>query len=125
MILADTSIWISHLRSANLVLAKLLEEDVAACHPWVIGELAMGSIKNRSDFLRMLEVLPRLDIVAEGRVLAFVERHRLFQRGIGWVDAQLLAASAAWPCRLWTHDKRLAEIAQDLGIGWSEANLPL
>lgn len=121
MILVDTSMWIAHLRSENEALVKLLEEDLVACHPWVIGEMAMGSIKNRSDFLQMLALLPSLEVIKESRVMAFVESNRLFQKGIGWVDAQLLAASAVWPCRLWTADKRLAEIARELEIGWIEA----
>jgi len=117
MILVDTSIWISHLHFTNEALVKLLEEDMVACHSWIIGEMAMGSIKNRSDFLQMLALLPCLDVVEESRVMTFVESNRLFQKGIGWLDAQLLAACAAWPCRIWTNDRRLAEIAQGLEIG--------
>lgn len=117
-ILVDTSVWIGHLRSASPSLSLLLEEDQVFCHPWVIGELALGSIKNRADILSQLEVLPKTDEVSSVQVRAFVERLGLFSRGIGWVDAQLLVSAATYPCRIWSMDTRLAGIAEELGIGW-------
>lgn len=120
MILVDTSIWVDHLRSSDQALSSILEEGMVACHPWIIGELALGSIKERSEFLQMLGLLPQVDVVEQRKVMAFIERHRLFQRGIGWVDAQILVSAASWPCRIWTRDKRLADAAQDLGILWAK-----
>ncbi|MDX9959200.1 MAG: type II toxin-antitoxin system VapC family toxin [Spirochaetia bacterium] len=120
MILVDTSVWVDHLRSSDEALSSLLEEGMVACHPWILGELALGSIKNRSEFLHMLELLPQVDVTEQRKVLAFIERHRLYQRGLGWVDTQILVSAASWPCRIWTRDRRLAEAAQDLGIGWSK-----
>lgn len=120
-ILVDTSVWIDHLKKGSADLARLLEEDRVFCHPWIIGELALGSLKNRGDFLAQLEELTLIDEVPPEQVRRFVERHRLFSRGIGWVDAQLLAGAAAYPCRLWTTDARLADIAVELGIGWTPA----
>jgi hypothetical protein len=118
MILVDTSVWVDHLRSSDQTLSSLLEEGMVACHPWILGELALGSIKKRPEFLQMLGLLPQVDVVEQRKVMAFIERHTLYQRGIGWVDAQLLVSAASWPCRLWSRDKRLAELAKEQGIGW-------
>ena len=118
MVLVDTSVWIDHLRKAEPELALLLEEDLVFGHSWVMGELAVGSLKDRGSFLDMLGELTPVEAVSEKEVMAFVERWELFSRGIGWVDAQLLAACVARPCRLWTQDKRLAGIAGELKVGW-------
>ena len=120
MILIDTSVWIDHLRASIPELVTLLEEDQAACHPWVRGELALGSLKNRLDFLELLSLLPEIEMVTDRSVMAFIERNKLDQRDIGWVDVQLLAACIAWPCCIWTRDKCLKEISIELGINWEK-----
>ena len=118
MVLVDTSVWIDHLRKAEPGLVSLLEGDQVFGHPWVVGELALGTIRDRSGFLEMLGLLPAVEVAADRNVRALIEEHRLFNRGIGWVDAQLLAACIAYPCRLWTKHRRLAEIAVTLAVGW-------
>ena len=118
MVLVDTSVWIDHLRATEPGLVRLLDQDQVFGHPWVRGELALGSLKDRSGFLEMLGLLPSVEIVPPEEVLALIDRHRLFGRGIGWVDAELLAACVARPCRLWTKDQRLANIAKELNVGW-------
>ncbi len=117
MILADTNIWIYHLRNGVPALAAQLEDDTLLMHPWIRGELALGSLRNRSDFILYLGCLPVLQVAPDEEILQLIESARLYSRGIGWVDAGLLAACKAYPCRFWTRDQRLATIAAELGIG--------
>ena len=92
MILVDTSVWIDHLRSKDPRLVKLLEDDLVLVHPWVKGELDLGLIKDREKFFKFLGYLTELRPVKDAEVLAFIESNSLAGRGIGWVDAGLLAA---------------------------------
>jgi len=115
MILVDTSVWIDHLRKGNKLLADLLENSEVCSHPFVIGELACGNLSNRGEILTLLGSLPQLTAATDKEVLFYIDQHRLMGRGIGYVDAHLLAASAiASPVKLWTLDKRLAAIAEAL-----------
>jgi len=115
VILVDTSIWIDHLRSGNPHLTGLLERDIAAIHDFVIGEIACGNLQNRQEILSLLSSLPKCEPAAHEEVLFFIDRHRLMGRGIGYVDACLLAAATLSSARLWTGDKRLAAIAENMG----------
>ncbi len=117
MILADTSVWIDHLRRRNPELVEFLESDEVIVHPWVIGELALGSIANRKPFLETLSLLPSLHAVPDDEIRDLIESRNLFARGIGWVDAGILASCASHPCRLFTLDRRLAALAGELGVG--------
>lgn len=117
MILVDTSIWVDHLRRGVPSLARLLESELVLCHPFVIGELACGYLRRRSQVLDALANLPAAPVAAHNEVLIFVDRHALASGDIGWVDAHLLASTAlAGGARLWTRDKRLSAIAVALGI---------
>ena len=109
--LVDTSVWIDHFRSGNDRLADLLRENIVLIHPAVIGELACGHLKRRGNTLDALQLLPRAPEVSGDEVLAFVERHRLYRKGIGWIDAQLLASSALSGAKVWTLDRALAKLA--------------
>ena len=115
MILVDTSIWIDHLRTADTGLVDLLAQNVVVIHDFVIGELACGNLKQRDQVLTLLTHLPRCVSVTHAETLFFIERHRLMGRGIGYIDAGLLAAATLANCNLWTRDKRLASIAGELG----------
>ena len=120
MILADTSVWIDHLRSENLQLTVLLRDGQVLMHPMVIGELACGNLPNREDTLTELLKLPAPPIATDDEVLFFIERHRLMGRGIGYIDAHLLASvSIADSCLLWSYDRRLTDAAADLNLAWS------
>jgi len=121
MILVDTSIWIDHLRQSEPGLVSLLENDQVLMHPWVRGELALGSIKDRINFIDYLSRLPELRPANTPGIMELIEHFHLHGRGIGWVDAGLLAACLAWPCRIWTRDKRMADIAAELGAGYVES----
>ena len=121
MILADTSVWINHLRSEDLSLASLLDRNEILVHPMVIGELACGNIRDRADVMRLLRGLPRVLVATHDEVLFLIESHRFTGLGIGFVDAHLLASVAMMPpTRLWTNDRRLMELADELGVAYGQ-----
>lgn len=116
MILVDTSVWVDHLRRGRRELAAELEESNVACHPFIIGELACGSLRRRREILGLLAALPQAPIAEHAEVLGFVEANRLHGTGIGWIDAHLLASARLGDTPLWTLDRRLADAAGALGI---------
>jgi len=113
MILVDTSVWIDHLRTGDPTLTELLNASRVLMHPFVLGELACGNLRNRNEVLGLLRDLPRMTVATDDEVRFLIERQGLMGRGIGYVDAHLLAAVAlANSARLWTRDKRLHEAAE-------------
>ena len=117
MILVDTSVWVSHLRHGDPRLADLLEEGGALVHPFVIGELACGNLKNRAEILSLLRALPLAAIAEHEEIMLFIERNGLMGKGLGYVDVHLLAAAVLSDVRLWTADKSLLKACADLGLG--------
>lgn len=116
-VLVDTSIWIDHLRKTEPVLVDLLERDQVCVHQSVITELALGNLKNRSFFLKMLERLMIVRNVDDQGVRHLVEERRLWGRGLSAVDAALLASVVVTSgVSLWTRDKRLRQAARDVGV---------
>ena len=118
LILADTSIWILHLREGESHFIQLLEQGFVACHPFIIGELACGNIRNRSEILSLLKTLPSTPTVDIAEYLFFVERNHLFGMGIGFVDVHLLASAKLSGVPLWTADKKLKEAALHLKVSY-------
>lgn len=117
MILADSSIWIDHIRSADPLLENALQEQRIACHPMIIGEIAMGSLSKRAVILRALGNLAPAQVARHAEVLRLIEDGRLFSLGLGFIDAHLLASALLTPeCKLWTRDRRLEMAAVRLGI---------
>ena len=116
MWLVDTSVWIEHFRSGRPDLADRLSTGLVLTHPWVAGELACGNLKNRDVILAHLNALPSAMQALDKDVSAFIEGRRLWGCGIGWVDAHLLASAMLSNCRLWTLDRRLDRIANQLGL---------
>ncbi|CAA7624152.1 type II toxin-antitoxin system VapC family toxin [Magnetospirillum sp. UT-4] len=117
MILVDTSVWVDHLRSGDSGLMDLLDAGAVLVHPFVIGEIALGQLRQRDLILSMLDNLPRARVAADREVLFFIDRHHLAGLGIGYVDAHLLAAATLTPdTRLWTRDRRLGDAAERLGL---------
>jgi predicted nucleic acid-binding protein len=116
-VLVDTSVWVSHLRFGEERLAKLLNEEKVACHPFVIGELACGTIENREEILTLLNELPKVEGGTSDEVLIFIERNRLMGQGLGLVDVHLLCSAILSGISLWTLDKSLARAAESLDIG--------
>jgi predicted nucleic acid-binding protein len=118
MILVDTSVWIDHLRSGNRRLQSLLEDAEVLVHPFVVGELACGTLRNREEVLTLLQALPEAQAAEHDEVMRVVERERLYGRGIGWIDAHLLASARLSSASLWTLDKRLSKIASALDLAF-------
>jgi predicted nucleic acid-binding protein len=116
VILVDTSVWVDHLRVADSRLKGLLLEAVVLCHPFVVGELACGTLGRRGEVLGLLRHLPQAPVVDHDEVLAFVDAHALMGSGLGWVDVHLLASAALAGERFWTRDRRLALAARRLGV---------
>jgi predicted nucleic acid-binding protein len=119
VILVDTSVWVEHLRFGNARLVQELDGGRVLTHPFVVGELACGTFRNRREVLDLLGRLPSAPIATHVEALDFLERRALMGRGVGFVDVHLLASAAlAAPARLWTRDRRLAAIALDLELAW-------
>lgn len=118
MILVDTSVWIDFLRHGDDTLTHLLDNSAVLSHPCVIGELALGNLRNRDEILHLLRVLPHAVVAGHDEVLHLINDRRLHGHGIGYVDAQLLAAARLTPdAALWTKDKRLAALGRQLDVG--------
>ena len=122
MILVDTSVWIDHLRRSESRLQSLLRDKQVVSHPFVIGELAMGSFRQRDLLLDELRDLPKAMVADDDEVLQFVSGRALFGLGIGYIDVHLLAAARLTPGTfLWTRDRRLKEVAATLDLAVAES----
>jgi len=116
-VLVDTSVWIDYFRQGDVDLERVLQANTLLTHPFVIGELACGNLKNRSEILTLLQVLPQALLAEPQEVLLFIERYQLMGKGIGYVDMHLLAATTLTDdACLWTRDKRLLQVAQALEL---------
>lgn len=121
MILVDTSVWVDHLRGGDTQLAALLERGSVVMHPFVVGEIACGSLTHRASIIELLCELPAAAVAESEEVLGFIERHALHGKGIGYVDVHLLASVALTQgASLWTRDKRLQAAADDLGCAYRD-----
>lgn len=117
MILADTSVWVDHLRQGDNDLMRALQASEVLIHPFVIGEIALGHLRDRATVLKLLAGLPMTDVVDDPVLWKFIEDFGMPGRGIGYVDAHLLASVRATSgARLWTRDRRLAALAAELGL---------
>ncbi len=104
------------MRRGNARLEDLLERELVATHPFVIGELACGSIRNRRRLMADLAMLPAIAQAEHEEVLRLTEERKLWNAGVGWIDAHLLAAATLARCKLWTLDKALARVAGTLAV---------
>ncbi len=116
MTLVDTSVWVAHLRAGNARLAELLRTGEVLCHPFVIGELACGNLRNRQEVLVLLAALPQVSVADHGEVMTLLESSRLFGCGLGWVDLHLLTSALLSHCGLWTLDRPLQHAATALKV---------
>jgi predicted nucleic acid-binding protein len=117
VILVDTSVWIDHPRRPNARLGELLHEALVTCHPFIVGELACGTLRKRAEILTLLGRLPAARVATHEEALVFLEAHRLMGKGLGYVDLHLLASAMMDRTPLWTLDRRLADAAAKLAIG--------
>ena len=120
MVLVDTSLWISHFRDGNPGLEKLLNDGEVVCHPFIVGELACGNLKNRHEILIYLQSLPMAILAEDGEVLKFIENHQLMGKGLGYIDVHLIAAAVLTDVPLWTSDKTLDKVTRKIGINYDE-----
>lgn len=120
MILVDTSVWIDHLRQGDAGLAAGLQAGAVGMHPFVVGELACSNLRARAEVLGLLQSLPAVPLATAREVLYFIDTHSLMGRGIGYIDAHLLAASRLAGAALWTRDKRLRGVATELALAHVE-----
>jgi len=121
MILVDSSVWIDHFRRNDPILSRLLDAREVLTHPFVIGELALGSLRQRDSILGAFRGLPRAVVASDDEVHAFIDRQALQGCGIGYVDAHLLAGTLLTAdAQLWTRDKRLRQVASRLGLATDE-----
>ncbi len=114
MILVDTSVWVSHFRNGEIGLTALLNEGHVVCHSFIIGELACGNLKNRSEILSLFQALPMAVQAGHEEVMEFIERHPLMGKGLGYIDVHLLASAVLSDVSLWTFDRSLIEAASKL-----------
>ncbi|MGA3069657.1 MAG: type II toxin-antitoxin system VapC family toxin [Terracidiphilus sp.] len=122
MILADTSVWVDHFRSGNPELQRQLASRRIVMHPFVVAELALGSLRDRAKTLAFLDLLPQARVAQLSEVRQMIETRRLYSQGIGLTDAHLIASIFLHPpTLLWTRNKRLRTVAEALGI---HATLP-
>jgi predicted nucleic acid-binding protein len=118
MILVDTSVWIDHINASDPVLISLLADERVLAHPYVIGEISLGSLRDRDVVLGALLDLPRAPVATPEETFHLIEREVLFNRGIGYVDTSLLASARLQPgVTIWTRDRRLKKVADELNLG--------
>ena len=116
MILVDTSVWVDHLRNSNARLVELLNEEQVLIHPFIIGELSLGTIKNKAEIMSLLSELPLVPVAGHDEVMAAVNVHHLSATGIGWVDAHLIASALLAQAKLLTNDKALLQVSLTIGL---------
>ena len=116
MVLVDTSVWVSHFREGNLKLASLLDEGEVVCHPFVVGELACGNLRNRTEILSLLQSLPMSIEAQHEEVMEFIDSKNLMGKGLGYVDIHLVVSALLTGIPLWTLDKKLKQAADTLRI---------
>jgi predicted nucleic acid-binding protein len=116
MVLVDTSVWVAHLQRGIGRLEALLNEGDVICHPFIVGELACGNLKNRVEILSLLQTLPMAIHAEHGEVMHFIENYSLMGKGLGYIDMHLLASAMLTKVPLWTLDKKLSMISSKLGL---------
>jgi predicted nucleic acid-binding protein len=118
MTLVDTSVWIDHFRTGNTDMAALLTVGSVMTHPFIIGELACGDLRSRAAILGDIRALPCARMASHEEVHAMIERRKLWGKGIGWIDAHLLAAATLSNLTVWTADKAMSRVARALGVAF-------
>ena len=117
-ILVDTSVWIKHLREGDQNLTQLLEQGLVACHPFIIGEIACGGLKNRYEIINLLNDLPSTDVLDHSDIMEFIENRKIMNKGIGYIDVHLLGSALVSDTPIWTFDKALSKMAFQLSVAY-------
>jgi len=118
MVLVDTSVWVAHFRAGDMNLKALLNKGHVVCHPFIVGELACGNLKNRSEIFSLLQTLPMATVVEHEEVMQFIENYSLMGKGLGYIDMHLLASAILSKVLLWTTDKKLHQVSLKLGLAY-------
>ncbi len=116
MVLVDTSVWVRHLREGDSDLEHLLNNGEVMCHPYIVGELACGNMKNRREVLSLLQLLPLAILARLEEILQFIELNHLMGKGLGYIDVHLAASAVLTGVPIWSYDKKLNEASEGLGI---------
>ena len=116
MVLVDTSVWVRHLRQSEPNLERLLNDGEVLCHPFVVGELACGNMRNRTEILSFIKILPLATEAKNEEVLLFIEQNHLMGKGLGYIDVHLCASALLTGVPMWTYDRRLNDANEELGI---------
>ncbi len=116
MVLVDTSVWVEHFRRGMNELEGLLNDGQVVCHPFIVGELACGNLRNRTQILSLLATLPSALLAENEEVMHFIQRYRLMGKGLGYVDMHLLSSAMLTHVPLWTLDKKLNKVSAALGL---------
>ena len=120
MVLVDTSVWVLHLREEDVELERLLNDGAVVCHPFIVGELACGNLKNRSEILSLLQALPIALQAEHEDVIPFIDNYKLMGKGLGYIDIHLLASALLTEVSIWTLDKKLDGVSAKLGICFNQ-----
>ena len=118
MVLVDTSVWVAHLREGTIGLEELLGKGDVVCHPFIVGELACGNLKNRSEVLPLLQALTMAIHAEHEEVTEFIENHCLMGKGLGNIDVHLLASANLSRVQLWTLDRQLNAVCSKMGLAY-------
>lgn len=118
MILIDTSVWISFFNKGNQELKRLLEEGEVVIHDMIIGELACGNFKNRGEIFTLLNQIPRTQSSTFDEIIYFIEKNKIYGKGLGYIDCALLVSSILFETKIWTNDKSLKEVAKSFGYSY-------
>jgi predicted nucleic acid-binding protein len=121
MVLVDTSVWVNHLSEGDSDLADLLNDGQVMCHPYIVGELACGNMKNRREVLSLIQLLPSALSASHEEVLRFIELNNLMGKGLGYIDCRLSASALLTGVPMWSYDRRLNEANETLGIRYDPA----
>jgi len=121
MVLVDTSVWVRHLREGDPDLKQLLNDGQVMCHPYIVGELACGNMKNRREVLSLMQLLPLATLAQHEEILQFIELNHLMGKGLGYIDVHLSASALLTRVPMWSYDNRLNEVNEMLGIRYDPA----
>ena len=123
MVLVDTSVWVRHLREGDSDLEQLLNNGELMCHPYIVGELACGNMKNRHEVISLLQLLPLATLARHEEILQFIEMNHLMGKGLGYIDIHLAASAVLSGVPILSYDKKLNEVSEGLGIRYDPLQL--
>jgi predicted nucleic acid-binding protein len=123
MVLVDTSVWVRHLREGDSDLEQLLNNGEVMCHPYIVGELACGNMKNRHEVLSLLQLLPLATLARHEEILQFIEMNHLMGKGLGYIDVHLAASAVLSGVPILSYDKKLNEVSEGLRIRYDPLQL--